>query len=132
MSERHLSAERLEQYVIGALSEPEASEVERHVAACPACEARLMNEASLELAFAQVASTRRVEPSVRRGVSRVVPAAVVGALAMAAAAVVWLTPAAPVDSRAAAAPPPQASYETGDASTATAQLDGDALIGMRD
>jgi len=123
----HLSREALEGYVIGSLDEAECARVEAHVSGCPACEARLQHEASLELAFTQVAV--RAEEKPRRAPRFAAPAAIGGVLALAAAMLLWLAPHPDtIDARAAA---PQAAPEiTGDASTATAQLDspGDGAV----
>ncbi|HEY1960555.1 MAG TPA: zf-HC2 domain-containing protein [Polyangiaceae bacterium] len=128
MSE-HLSREALEGYVIGSLDEAECARVEAHVTRCAACEARLQHEASLELAFTQVAARAEEKP---RRAPRYAASAVAfgGVLAFAAAMVLWLTPRAePIDARSASEP--QAIPEmNADASTATAQLDspGDGAV----
>ena len=135
MTESHATREALEAYVIGALDEAESARLESHVLACPACEARLQHEASLELAFTQVARA----PERPRRVGRVAGpiAAVGGVLAVAAAMVLWLGANGDVDARAPAAEAPATISDTAaDASTATAQLDvpGDGAVrsAMRD
>ena len=139
MSEPHVTREALEAYVIGALDEAESARLESHVLACPACEARLQHEASLELAFTQVARApeRRVGRVGRVGRVAGPIAAVGGVLAVAAAMVLWLGANGDVDARAPAAEAPAAISDTAaDASTATAQLDvpGDGAVrsAMRD
>ena len=52
----HLSAEVLEQYVIGALEPLEVARVEAHVGACEACAASLGREARLEQGLYEVAA----------------------------------------------------------------------------
>jgi anti-sigma factor RsiW len=107
MSERHVPSSDLELYVIDGLDPVRAAQVEEHVGRCAACEAALLSEARLELAFEQVARApisiatregpRHLEAqarSIRKSVRRAIPVAggIVGALAMAAAAVLWLGP----------------------------------------
>ncbi len=136
MSESHVAREALEAYVIGALDEAEAARLESHVLACPACEARLQHEASLELAFTQVARAPEARPR-RAGRVAAPIAAVGGVLAVAAAMILWLGAHGDVDARAPAAEAPTTISDTAaDASTATAQLDvpGDGAVrsAMRD
>jgi|SRR5215467_8515601 len=148
MSEPHVSSTDLELYVIDALEPVRAAEVERHVASCAACERALMGEARLELAFEQLARPNghdagRVAALNPKKSARVVRAApfaggAVGALAMAAAAVLWIAPAATRHAAGASAlaPPPSVAAEldsaareeaprgkVGDAAP-TARLDG--------
>jgi anti-sigma factor RsiW len=88
MSGRHATAAELEAYVMGALAGSSAEALEDHAAACDACAAALAREASLEIAFEQVAKQAAQVP-----VARPVRAATYGAvgfLAVAAAVVVWL------------------------------------------
>jgi len=126
MSE-HLTQSALEAYVVGALEDAELARVEAHVASCAACEARLQHEASLEMVFARVAD--RAEERPRRRVAAPMAAAG-GVLAVAAALIFWLSPRADVDARAPDPSPEQAAETSGDASTATAQLDspGDGAV----
>lgn len=136
MIDAHLSQDALEAYVIGALDEGELARVEAHVSACSACESRLQREASLELAFAHVAS-HVVEERPRRATRFAAPvAAVSGVLALAAAMLLWLAPHAEMDARSPGEPSPAAQETSGDASTATAQLDvagdGAARAAFRD
>lgn len=105
MSESHVAREALEAYVIGALDEAEAARLESHVLACPACEARLQHEASLELAFTQVARAPEARPR-RAGRVAAPIAAVGGVLAVAAAMILWLGAHGDVDARAPAAEAP--------------------------
>ena len=119
MSE-HVTRPALEAYVIGTLDEAESACLEAHVASCAACEARLQHEATLELAFAQVAD--HVEERPRKTVRLAAPMAAAGGfLAIAAAMILWLGPRGDVDARAPEPPPDTTT--SGDASTATAQLD---------
>jgi anti-sigma factor RsiW len=109
MSERHIPSTDLELYVIDGLDPVRAAQVEEHIGRCAACEAALLCEARLELAFEQVArapismttrdgsrhpdaqeQARAARKSARRAIP--VAAGIVGALAMAAAAVLWLGP----------------------------------------
>jgi anti-sigma factor RsiW len=123
MSERHVTEDALEAYVMGALDDAAIVHVEAHVASCRACEARLQHEASLEIAFAHVAD--HVAPERPRRALRVgAPiAAAGGVLAVAAAMLLWLAPHADVDARAPDPLPDTVEGTSGDASTATAQLD---------
>ncbi len=131
----HVSAEALEAYVIGALDEVELAAVEAHVMACPVCEARLQHEARLDLAFTAVA--RQVERP-RKTASIAGPlAAAGGALAMAAAMILWVLPHGDVErAPSVEEPAPIATEINADASTATAQLeaqaDGASRVGVRD
>lgn len=129
MSE-HLQASALEAYVAGELDAESSSLVETHVGSCASCAARLMGEAQLEVAFADVAD-RSIADGERRRSRRSSFAAGV-AIAMAAAVVLFLAPSARV-SHAEESPSPAAAPSVAferptlveaDASTASAQLDG--------
>jgi anti-sigma factor RsiW len=52
---KHVSPSDLEQYIIDGLDAVRAAAVEAHVARCEACGAALAKEATLEMAFEQVA-----------------------------------------------------------------------------
>jgi anti-sigma factor RsiW len=133
MSEHHIASSDRELYVIGALDPARSAELEAHVAGCPACESALMAEARLELAFEQVArSPLRTRRAVRRGMSFVGAGA--GALAMAAAILLWLVPGAGSRSAGSTAGAPGAAMGqdpifTGpaDASGSTARLDTNGI-----
>jgi anti-sigma factor RsiW len=142
MSE-HLSPSALDAYVTGSLGDVDMARVEAHVMACSACAARLQHEACLEMVFeAVVAAPVKPKPVRVIGASAVAG----GAIAMAAAMLVWL--AAPRgDSGATQATPSiiddpavpttvMHDYEANrDASTFTASLDVSAdgsRLGIRD
>jgi anti-sigma factor RsiW len=100
----HATASELELYVIDALDPLSAAEVEAHVSACEACALALAGEARLEMAFAQVAdsqggaerSLRAHAVSSKRGVVHrravTMACAMGGALSLAAAWLLWLSP----------------------------------------
>ncbi len=81
--QRHIGADVVEQYVMGALDVESSRFVEGHVAQCAQCATMLQNEAALEVAMHEVAALKKVVSlSARR---RRVGAAVASAvLAMAA------------------------------------------------
>lgn len=81
----HVTAEDLEQYVVGALDTASAAWVEAHASACAECAAALRTEAALEIALFEVAE---LPPPARRRRARV--ATVVTALGALAAGVVWV------------------------------------------
>jgi hypothetical protein len=87
MSERHATAAELELYVLGALDAGRVDSFEAHCAACDVCAAGLSGEASLELAFEQVARRTARAPVVRP--LRALAYAAAGVLAMAAAVLLW-------------------------------------------
>jgi hypothetical protein len=99
---KHTEKADLELYVINALAMDQAAEVEDHVAHCEACAELLAREAQLELAMdllAERAEAKNVATVVRlapRKVARVA-GGLAGALAAAAALVLWLTPATKAD-----------------------------------
>jgi hypothetical protein len=138
MSERHVSASALEGYVIGAMGELEAAALEEHVASCRSCEARLQQEARLDLAFTAVAARESARPR-RRFIERA-PLALAGsalAVSCAAAMLLWVLPHGEMDRDTSASEPPPVTAEiNADASTATAQLDvqadGAPRVGVRD
>jgi hypothetical protein len=102
----HAAADTLASYIIGALSEADAEKLEAHVFACDACSEALAREARLERAFELMAEDMVPEPLVLEHVlehqARLpVPArvlgrgrwgGVVGAVAIAASALLWLGP----------------------------------------
>lgn len=108
----HVSPRELELYVIDGLVANDASRIEEHVVACDACAAALAREAQLELAMDLIAQTPPrallVGPRVTHYDSRCVAvrrrrsvesrkvwfAGLSGALAMAAATILWIAPAA--------------------------------------
>lgn len=128
----HIAQGTLEAYVTCSLTDVECAEVEAHVASCAPCAARLSREARYELAFAEVAA-RAERP--RRSISLMVPAA--GALAMAAAVLLWMVPRESVEQRSQNVddPTPAIADTSADASTFTAslevQVDG-SRVGVRD
>jgi hypothetical protein len=133
----HVSSGVLEMYVIGALDDDEVAAVEAHVASCPACEARLQQEARLDLAFTALAD--HIESRPRRVAHLAAPiAAAGGALAMAAAMMLWVLPHGERGEerpQSSEDPPVLTDTNTGDASTVTASLDLQAdgsRVGVRD
>ncbi|HSQ63464.1 MAG TPA: zf-HC2 domain-containing protein [Polyangiaceae bacterium] len=141
-SELHLSPSELEAFVVGVLDPAATSRLEAHVAACAECQARLEQEARLELAFAAVATrTEAKRAREEERPRRALPAAAFGVLAMAATLALWVTargvddvhaPSPTADDPAAAAAPPTVSA---DASAFTASLDTQAdgsRLGVRD
>jgi hypothetical protein len=114
----HATAKELELYVLGALDGARAEAFEAHCASCDACAAALSGEASLEIAFEQVAKR-----SVRMQAAKPVRAAAYGAvglLAMAAAVVLWFGHA-----------PVAAGAGEGTASRAYAPMDDAAILDAR-
>jgi anti-sigma factor RsiW len=109
---KHFQKSDLELYVINALAMERAAEVEDHVAQCEACADALAREAQLELAMellaervAAPAPVVRIAPVTRVAATRVAPVTrmaprrvariaggLAGALAAAAAVVLWLAP----------------------------------------
>jgi anti-sigma factor ChrR (cupin superfamily) len=128
----HLSDAQLEAYVIGALDGAELTTVEAHVMVCRVCEARLQNEARLDMVFTALAHETRP----RR--TYAAPLAFAGtALAMAAAMIVWVLPHGSTDTERpqSSDPPVLTDTNNGDASTVTASLELQAdgsRIGVRD
>ncbi len=88
MSGRHATTEELELYVLGALDAGRSEAFEAHCASCDACAAALAGEASLEIAFEQVAKKSSRVQSQRP--LRAVAYGAVGLLAMAAAVFLWI------------------------------------------
>ena len=74
---KHLVADIVEQYVIGALDSESVRFVEGHVAQCPACAKLLQQEAALEVALHETAQHRKVVSlsSRRRRIGAVVASA---------------------------------------------------------
>ena len=58
--QRHIGADVIEQYVMGALDLESSRFVEGHVTQCPECAAMLQNEARVEVALLEVASLTKV------------------------------------------------------------------------
>jgi hypothetical protein len=96
MNGRHATGAELELYVLGALDAGRVDAFEAHCAACDVCAAALSGEASLEIAFEQVARRMTRGPAVRP--LRAAGYAAAGVLAMAAAVLLWVgrSPAAAV------------------------------------
>jgi hypothetical protein len=94
MSTRHATGAELELYVLGALDADRVEAFEAHCAECDACAAALSGEATLEIAFEQVARKAARVQIVRP--LRAVAYGAAGVLAMAAAVLLWIghTPAA--------------------------------------
>ncbi len=92
----HASADSLASYVLGAMSEGEAEKVEAHVYGCDACSEALAREARLERAFELLAEDMVPEPTVVAVPARILGrgrwGGVVGAVAIAASALLWLGP----------------------------------------
>jgi len=126
----HVSASQLEAYVIGALEGAELIAVEAHVMACKSCEARLQNEASMEMVFEALAEETRPRKTYTA------PLAFAGtALAMAAAMILWVLPHNSEVERPQSSEPPVLTDSNGDAATTTASLDLQAdgsRVGVRD
>ena len=57
---RHLGADVVEQYVMGALDVESSRFVESHVTQCPQCASLLQTEAQVEVALHEVASLKKV------------------------------------------------------------------------
>ena len=113
----HVSASQLEAYVVGAIDDAaELARVEAHVMACKACEARLQNEACLEMVFESLAEETRPKKTYAA------PLAFAGtALAMAAAMILWVLPHNTTsDQPQSSDPPVLTDTNNGDASTVTA------------
>ncbi len=126
----HASASQLEAYVIGALEGAELASVEAHVMACKTCEARLQNEASMEMVFEALAHETRPRKTYTA------PLAFAGtALAMAAAMILWVLPHNSEEHLQSSEPPVLTDTNGGDASTVTASLELQAdgsRVGVRD
>lgn len=127
----HVSASQLEAYVIGALEGAELIAVEAHVLACKACEARLQNEARMEMVFESLAEETRPRKTYAA------PLAFAGtAFAMAAAMILWVLPHNSEAERPQSSEPPVLTDTNGgDASTVTASLELQAdgsRVGVRD
>jgi hypothetical protein len=88
MSGRHATAGELELYVLGALDAGRVDSFEAHCAVCDRCAAALSGEASLEIAFEQVAARTARGALVRP--LRAVAYGAAGVMAMAAAALLWI------------------------------------------
>jgi hypothetical protein len=103
MSARHATAAELELYVLGALDAGRVDSFEAHCATCDVCAAALCGEATLEIAFEQVARRAARSPAAKR--LRAVAYGAAGVLAMAAAALLWVgrAPAAAVGAGEASA-----------------------------
>ncbi len=131
MSDRHVSASALEAYVIGAMGEVEAAALESHVASCRSCEARLQQEARLDLAFTAVAGREAARP---RKIHFAAPLAL--AFSCAAAMLLWVLPHGEMERAPSVEESAPAAEINADASTATAQLDvqadGAPRVGVRD
>jgi len=126
----HVSASQLEAYVIGALEGAELTSVEAHVMACKACEARLQNEASMEMVFEALANETRP-----RKTYATTFAFAGTALAMAAAMILWVLPHGSEPQPQSSEPPVLTDTNGGDASTVTASLELQAdgsRVGVRD
>jgi anti-sigma factor RsiW len=93
MSHRHATSAELELYVLGGLDPERAAVVEEHCASCDACARALAGEASLEVAFEQVARRAESAPVVVRPV-RAAAYGAAGLVAMAAAVLLWFGRAA--------------------------------------
>jgi hypothetical protein len=88
MTGRHATAAELELYVLGALDVGRIEAFEAHCAECDVCASALAGEASLEIAFEQVAK-RATRVQTTRPL-RAVAYGAAGVLAMAAAALLWI------------------------------------------
>ena len=127
----HVSAAQLEAYVIGVLEGAELIAVEAHVMACKTCEARLQNEARLDMVFTALAEETRPRKTYAATL------AFAGtAMAMAAAMILWVLPHnSDVERPQSSDPPVLTDTNNGDASTVTASLELQAdgsRVGVRD
>jgi hypothetical protein len=132
MRDHHVSASQLEAYVVGAIDDAaELASVEAHVMACKACEARLQNEARMDMVFEALAHETRPRKT------HAATFAFAGtAFAMAAAMILWVLPHGSEAERPQSSEPPVLTdTNSGDASTVTAslelQVDG-SRVGVRD
>jgi anti-sigma factor RsiW len=91
--DRHATSAELELWVLGGLDPERAAVVEQHCASCDACARALAGEASLEVAFEQVARRAEHAPAVVRPV-RAAAYGAAGLVAMAAAVLLWFGRAA--------------------------------------
>jgi hypothetical protein len=123
---------------MGALDAVAMARVEAHVAGCDVCSERLAHEARLELAFEHVvqhAPVARVVPLRKRPRAAAAGYALVGTLAVAAAALVWVGRSALVDGSLghdavpAAGGPSWASQDAAPTARADAMSERDALDG---
>lgn len=64
--DKHLVADIVEQYVIGALDAESVRFVEAHVAQCPPCAKLLQQEAAVEVALHEVVRSKKVSLEARR------------------------------------------------------------------
>jgi len=119
MSGRHATAEELELYVLGALDAGLTGPLEAHCAVCDACAKALAGEATLEMAFEQVAR-RTVRVHAARPV-RALGYGAAGMLAMAAAVLLWM----------GRAPTTAAGAGEGTASARHATMDDGAILDAR-
>jgi hypothetical protein len=128
----HVSASQLEAYVVGAIDDDaELIAVEAHVLACKVCEARLQNEARMEMVFEALAEETKPKKTYAA------PLAFAGtAFAMAAAMILWVLPHnSEVERPQSSEPPVLTDTNGGDASTVTASLELQAdgsRVGVRD
>ncbi len=128
----HIAQSSLEGYVMCTLADEECAIVEAHVASCETCAARLQREARFELAFAEVAARSEERP---RRMHYIAPA-IGGALAMAAAMILWMAPhESASEQRTPTVEDQTASEMNADASTMTATLEREvdgSRIGVKD
>lgn len=142
MNTRHVGLSDLGLYVMGALDVVRAAQVEQHVVECGSCAEALAREASLEMAFEQIAA-RVARPNTvpTRAEGRTRPALALGsgmaAIAVAAAVLLWVGRVAMVDRH----PAGRSSFDPGtvgaqpiharrvqDAAGSTASLDAMASL----
>ena len=98
--QRHIGADVVEQYVMGALDVESSHFVEGHVAQCTQCALLLQREASLELALHEVASMKKaVLLSARRRKFGAIVASAALALAAGLVLVVSVDHQPPADKR---------------------------------
>lgn len=98
--QRHIGADVVEQYVMGALDVESSHFVEGHVARCPQCALLLQREASLELALHDIAAMKKVVLlSARRRKFGAIVASAALALAAGLVLVVSVDRQPPVDKR---------------------------------
>jgi anti-sigma factor RsiW len=119
MSGRHATAAELELYVLGALDADRVDSFEAHCAACDGCAAALSGEASLEIAFEQVARRAARGPVARP--ARAAAYAAAGVLAMAAAVLLWI----------GRSPAPVVGAGEGTAAVGRATMDDAAILDAR-
>ncbi len=144
MSTLHPVASDLELYVMGALDPATAARIEAHVGECEACAAALAHEARLEMAFEQIAHAPetgvRIVAAKRDAAARAATAhrrtvtfacALGGALSIAAAWFLWVSPVPQDSVHVLGAPTHDVGADAESACGSTASLDArPSIVGM--